>query len=143
MNTLASTIRTNRPASLQHLDRTHRGPRLLALMTRAAHAKWLHAHAVRVRWRLYRATQIALRDLDSRTLHDLGLDRSEISSIAAEVAHIHAELGSAFSDDDGEYRSHLRGFIPIPRRAGALAEGRPVRAANVSEPSGLPRPRKA
>ena len=68
---------------------------------------------------IYRATQIALRDLDSRTLHDLGLDRSEISSIAAEVAHIHAELGSAFSDDDGEYRGHLRSFIPIPRRAGA------------------------
>jgi len=68
---------------------------------------------------IYRATQIALRDLDSRTLHDLGLDRSEISSIAAEAAHIHAELGSAFSDDDGEYRSHLRSFIPIPRRAGA------------------------
>jgi uncharacterized protein YjiS (DUF1127 family) len=119
MNTLASTMRTNRPVSLQHLDRTHRGTRLLALMTRAAHAKWLHAHAMWVRRRLYRATQNALRDLDSRTMHDLGLDRSEISSVAAEVAHIHAELGSAFSDDDGEDQSHLRSFIPIPRRAGA------------------------
>jgi uncharacterized protein YjiS (DUF1127 family) len=121
MNTLASKIRTSRPASLQRLDRTHRRPRLLALMARAAHAKWLHVHAIWVRRRLDSATQIALRNLDNRNLHDLGLDRSQISSIAAEAARNHAVPGSAFSDDDGEYLSRLRG----------------------SEQSGLPRPREA
>lgn len=41
------------------------------------------------RWGRYRhAMHVygALRQLDSRTLHDIGLDRSEISSVASEVA---------------------------------------------------------
>lgn len=37
------------------------------------------------RRRLARATYMALRDLDDRTLRDIGLDRSELRSIAAEV----------------------------------------------------------
>ena len=40
-------------------------------------------------WKHYRqAMQIygALRQLDTRTLHDIGLDRSEIGSVAREVA---------------------------------------------------------
>jgi uncharacterized protein YjiS (DUF1127 family) len=42
---------------------------------RAHHQQRQHAGAV----------YDALRELDDRTLHDLGLDRSEITSIAAEV----------------------------------------------------------
>lgn len=40
-------------------------------------------------WRRSReesATRLALRELDRRTLHDLGLDRSEIESVAAGIA---------------------------------------------------------
>jgi uncharacterized protein YjiS (DUF1127 family) len=33
-----------------------------------------------------RATYVALRDLDARTLHDLGIHRSELISVAAELA---------------------------------------------------------
>jgi uncharacterized protein YjiS (DUF1127 family) len=43
------------------------------------------AHARRQQRRNSGAIYDALRDLDDRTLHDLGLDRSEITSIAAEV----------------------------------------------------------
>jgi uncharacterized protein YjiS (DUF1127 family) len=48
--------------------------------------------AVRESWtrwaqrREARATMLALSELDDHTLHDIGLDRSEIGSIAAEVA---------------------------------------------------------
>ena len=38
------------------------------------------------RQRLARSTYVALSELDTRTLRDLGFDRSEISSVAAEVA---------------------------------------------------------
>lgn len=38
------------------------------------------------RQRQARATYVALRDLDTRTLRDLGFDRSEIQSVAAEAA---------------------------------------------------------
>jgi uncharacterized protein YjiS (DUF1127 family) len=38
------------------------------------------------RWQRARATYLALRDLDARILHDLGFHRSELMSVAAEVA---------------------------------------------------------
>jgi uncharacterized protein YjiS (DUF1127 family) len=47
------------------------------------------AHALVQRYRRMRraaAAREALRQLDDRTLHDLGIDRSEIASIAAESA---------------------------------------------------------
>jgi uncharacterized protein YjiS (DUF1127 family) len=51
----------------------------LAASTRRAIAAWRRA-------RDERATVHALRHLDSRTLRDLGLDASEIGSVAAELA---------------------------------------------------------
>jgi uncharacterized protein YjiS (DUF1127 family) len=39
------------------------------------------------RWLDARATRNALAGLDARALHDLGLDRSEIDSVATEIAH--------------------------------------------------------
>lgn len=38
------------------------------------------------RQRAARATYGALRELDDRVLHDLGIERSELTSVAAEVA---------------------------------------------------------
>ncbi len=55
---------------------------LIAAMSAAAHrlyASWSRAKSAR-------ATYRALRELDTRTLHDLGLDRSEMRSVAAEIA---------------------------------------------------------
>ena len=49
--------------------------RAFARQAHARHQQRLHAGAI----------YDALRDLDDRTLHDLGFDRSEITSIAAEV----------------------------------------------------------
>ena len=46
---------------------------------RRLHARWFrYRHAMHI--------YAALRQLDSRTLHDIGLDRSEIGSVASEVA---------------------------------------------------------
>ena len=50
---------------------------------------WTLVQRTRARYRVYRAareTYRALRSLDDRTLHDLGYDRSEIQSVAVEVA---------------------------------------------------------
>jgi uncharacterized protein YjiS (DUF1127 family) len=47
--------------------------------------------AVSAWWRrrsLIRDTELALGQLDARTLRDLGLDRSEVASVAAEAAGI-------------------------------------------------------
>ncbi len=41
---------------------------------------------VRRQRRLSRATYRSLRGLDARTLHDIGLDRSELRSVSAEIA---------------------------------------------------------
>ena len=42
-------------------------------------------HSQFLRWQRGFATDAALAQVDDRTLRDLGLDRSEIGSIAAEV----------------------------------------------------------
>jgi uncharacterized protein YjiS (DUF1127 family) len=49
--------------------------RAIARQTHARYQQRQHASAI----------YDALRELDDRTLHDLGLDRSEITSVAAEV----------------------------------------------------------
>jgi len=51
----------------------------VASAVRRLHASWSMARSAR-------ATYRALRQLDPRTLHDLGLDRSEMRSVAAEIA---------------------------------------------------------
>jgi uncharacterized protein YjiS (DUF1127 family) len=51
----------------------------VASAVRRLHASWSMARSAR-------ATYRALRELDARTLHDLGLDRSEMRSVAAEIA---------------------------------------------------------
>ena len=51
----------------------------VASAVRRLHASWSMARSAR-------ATYRALRELDARTLHDLGLDRSEMRSLAAEIA---------------------------------------------------------
>ena len=55
---------------------------LIAAVSAAAH----RFHSSWSRARSARATYRALRELDTRTLHDLGLDRSEMRSMAAEIA---------------------------------------------------------
>lgn len=74
---LAIESRAARSASLAVILGT-----LIAAVSAAAHrlyASWSRARSAR-------ATYRALRELDTRTLHDLGLDRSEMRSMAAEIA---------------------------------------------------------
>jgi uncharacterized protein YjiS (DUF1127 family) len=58
---------------------------IVLLAMRAAVAFALRARARHRRNRQARAVYDALRQLDDRDLHDLGFDRSEITSIASEV----------------------------------------------------------
>jgi uncharacterized protein YjiS (DUF1127 family) len=69
--------------------RAARSARLAGLVTALIAAMSATGHRLRASWssaRAARATYLALRDLDSHTLHDLGLDRSEMRSVAAEIA---------------------------------------------------------
>ena len=69
--------------------RAHRAFVLGELAAVAVQAVADAAHALVQRYRRMRrasAAREALRQLDDRTLHDLGIDRSEIASIAAESA---------------------------------------------------------
>ena len=72
--------------ALAHAERTRQmGDMLLGALAAPARL----ARRALVRYRQYRdARQMyeALRQLDDRALHDLGLDRSELTSIAHEVA---------------------------------------------------------
>lgn len=74
---LAAEARAARSASLAAILGT-----LIEAASAAAHrlvASWSRARSAR-------ATYRALRELDTRTLHDLGIDRSEMRSMAAEIA---------------------------------------------------------
>lgn len=69
--------------------RAARSARLAGLVAALIAAMSTTGHRLRASWsraRAARATYLALRDLDSHTLHDLGLDRSETQSVAAEIA---------------------------------------------------------
>ena len=74
---LTLEARSERSASLAAILATLAAA--VALAVRRLHASWSMARSAR-------ATYRALRQLDVRTLHDLGLDRSEMRSVAAEIA---------------------------------------------------------
>jgi len=72
-----------------HAARRHRGFVIGRSVAAAVRSLARIARWARERYRQRqqaRLTYDALRELDDRTLHDLGLDRSEITSIAAEVS---------------------------------------------------------
>ena len=76
--------------SLQHYQsaRTHHSFALRTIIVAAINAVVAFArgaHARRQQRQRAGAAYDALMELDDRTLHDLGLDRSEITSVAAEV----------------------------------------------------------
>ena len=74
---LTLEARSERSASLAAIVATLAAA--VASAVRRLHASWSMARSAR-------ATYRALRQLDARTLHDLGLDRSEMRSLAAEIA---------------------------------------------------------
>jgi uncharacterized protein YjiS (DUF1127 family) len=74
---LTLEARSERSASLAAILATLAAA--VASAVRRLHASWSMARSAR-------ATYRALRQLDVRTLHDLGLDRSEMRSVAAEIA---------------------------------------------------------
>jgi uncharacterized protein YjiS (DUF1127 family) len=79
-----------RPTSyeLPQAARAHRSfilGEIIVAAIKAAGAIARRAHARHRQRRQARAIYDALRQLDDRTLHDLGFDRSEITSVAAEV----------------------------------------------------------
>ena len=74
---LTLEARSERSASLAAILATLAAA--VASAVRRLHASWSMARSAR-------ATYRALRQLDARTLHDLGLDRSEARSVAAEIA---------------------------------------------------------
>ena len=82
---------------LYHLAREHRSYQLREIVNAALQAVGDFARQMVTRWKRQqraRATYIALRGLDSHILRDLGFHRSELLSVAAEVAG-HADLTRA------------------------------------------------
>jgi uncharacterized protein YjiS (DUF1127 family) len=78
-----STTQLEPAARIEHARRVGE----FAAMAWRAVASHLQKMVVRARQRHQaRATYLALRDLDTRTLRDLGFDRSEILSVAAGLA---------------------------------------------------------
>ena len=69
--------------------RVHRSYRLVEIVAASVEAVASFARRVAAdwkRWQRARATYVALSELDSRILHDLGFHRSELMSVAHEVA---------------------------------------------------------
>jgi uncharacterized protein YjiS (DUF1127 family) len=74
---------------LYHCARAHRSRQLARIVGTTLRAVAAMARRMYVGWQRSRqagATYVALHELDARTLRDLGFDRSEILSVAAEVA---------------------------------------------------------
>ena len=76
---------------LYHLARANRSYKLREIVEAMLQAIGDFARQMVTRWNRQqraRATYLALRDLDSRMLRDLGFHRSELMSVAAEVAGV-------------------------------------------------------
>jgi uncharacterized protein YjiS (DUF1127 family) len=76
---------------LYHLAREHRSYKLREIVKAMLQAVGGFVRQMVTRWnrrQRARATYLALRDLDSRILRDLGFHRSELMSVAAEAAGI-------------------------------------------------------
>jgi uncharacterized protein YjiS (DUF1127 family) len=74
---------------LHRAARSRRSRQLAVFLKAALQRSVALAARICARWqqhRQQRATYFALTHLDSRTLRDLGFDRSEILSVAAEIA---------------------------------------------------------
>ena len=79
---------------LYHLAREHRSYQLREIVKAMLQAVVDSVRQTVTRWKCQqraRATYLALRRLDARTLRDLGFHRSELMSVAAEVVG-HADL---------------------------------------------------
>jgi RimJ/RimL family protein N-acetyltransferase len=75
--------------NLYHAARAHRAHAFAEIVAALAESIGEIARRARARWRRQQrasSTRAALAGLDDRTLRDLGLHRSEIGSVAAEVA---------------------------------------------------------
>ena len=84
-------LATGLPSSftLATLARQHRSREIARLLAAALAAGTSLAQRLLARWhraQLQRDTYRTLNELDNRTLRDLGFDRSEILSVAAEIA---------------------------------------------------------
>jgi len=76
---------------LYHLARAHRSYQLREIVNATLQAVGDVVRQMVSRWNRQqraRATYLALRGLDSRVLRDLGFHRSELMSVAAEVAGV-------------------------------------------------------
>jgi len=76
---------------LYHLARAHRSYQLREIVNATLQAVGDVVRQMVTRWNRQqraRATYLALRGLDSRMLRDLGFHRSELMSVAAEVAGV-------------------------------------------------------
>jgi uncharacterized protein YjiS (DUF1127 family) len=78
-------LSSHAPHQTARADRSAALARALVAASRALGALVSRKYAVWRRQRLARVTYLALQRLDARTLRDLGLDRSELASITAEL----------------------------------------------------------
>jgi uncharacterized protein YjiS (DUF1127 family) len=76
---------SSEPHQAAHAHRSFTLGEIIVAAIQAAGAIARRAHARHRQRRQARAIYDALRELDDRTLHDLGFDRSEITSAAAEA----------------------------------------------------------
>jgi uncharacterized protein YjiS (DUF1127 family) len=84
---IIDTVPPAQPSSheMHHAARSHRSWALGKIIIAAIHAIAHRARARHRQRRQARAIRNAFRQLDDRSLRDLGLDRNEIGSLAAEV----------------------------------------------------------
>lgn len=101
---------------LHHAARVHRSLSLRKTIIALIHAAGAIARRAHARYRQCRqasATYDSLRHLDDRTLRDLGFDRSELMSVAAEVTReaentrVHALTDAAQSSERSAVRRRL------------------------------------